>query len=66
MTDTQISPPFSHERNITVGKARVIYGPYWTGAISSNVWHMPGGAITSDEYEARACAVRMNALMESK
>lgn len=65
-TDTQTSQPFTHEKNITVGKARVIYGPYRMGSIGSNVWHLPGGAITTDEYEARAYAVRMNEIMEGK
>lgn len=66
MTDQQPSPPFNHEKNITVGSARVIYGPYQMGADSMNVYHLPGGAITHDQFEAHACAVRMNQLMGNK
>lgn len=60
-TDTQPSPPFTHEKNITVGQARVIYGPYGFGG--QQVWHLPGGAVTVDQYEAHAYAVRMDALL---
>lgn len=63
MTDQQKALIFDHEKNITVGKARVIYGPYRIGFVATNVWHLPGGAITTDEQEAHAYAVRMNALM---
>lgn len=63
MTDQQKALIFDHEKNITVGKARVIYGPYRMGFVATNVWHLPGGAITTDEQEAHGYAVRMNALM---
>ena len=63
MADQQTAPIFDHPKNITVGLARVIYGPYRMGFIGTNVWHLPGGAITTDEQEAHGYAVRMNALM---
>ena len=63
MTDQQTAPIFDHPKNITVGLARVIYGPYRKGFIGTNVWHLPGMAITTDEQEAHGYAVRMNALM---
>lgn len=64
MTDQQTAPIFDHPKNITVGLARVIYGPYRMGFIGTNVWHLPGGAITTDEQEAHGYAVRMNELMQ--
>lgn len=57
-----ISPPFDDPKSITLGKARVI----WAKAIRfgpAEGWVLPGGQRTQDEFEARACAYRMNVVM---
>lgn len=64
--DEQKAPPFDHPRNITVGKARVIYAPGIMGYIKPihpEGWVLPGGRRTQDEHEARAVCFRMSVLM---
>ena len=65
LTDFQnqlpIAPPFTDKRNITIGKARVIYA-LSTGNLPDG-WVLPGGRRTTDQFEARAHAVRMNDLI---
>ena len=62
MTDP-ISKPFEHPQNITVGLARVIYGPMHCAWRNSNGWHLPGCKFTESREDAYACAVEMNRLM---
>ncbi len=63
-TDTQPSPPFTDPKNITVGKARVI----WVKAIDYRPegWVLPGGLRTQNFAEAHGVAVAMNQIMGGK
>ena len=45
MTQEPQSERFSDRHNITVGKARVIYGPRNVGWSTMNVYHLPGQQI---------------------
>lgn len=65
IVDTEKSPPFDHPRNITVGKARVIYALAVMGfskPIHPEGWVLPGGRRTTDFAEAHAAAARMEGL----
>ena len=60
--DQSIALAFCDPKNITVGKARVI----WAKAIQygpAEGWALPGGGRTANFAEAHACAARMDALM---
>jgi len=62
MSNREISPAFDDPKNITVGKARVI----WAKAVpplAHEGWVLPGGSRTANFAEAHACAVRMDALL---
>lgn len=61
MTNREISPAFDDPKNITVGRARVIWARK-TGNIPEG-WVLPGETRTANFAEAHACAVRMDALM---
>lgn len=63
MTQEPQSERFSDRHNITVGKARVIYGPRNVGWSTMNVYHLPGQQITTSRDHAHAVAVRMDKLM---
>ena len=56
-----VSPPFTDPKNITVGKARVIYVKSYNG--KSDGWALLGGARTTSFDVARAHAVAINVLM---
>lgn len=63
MNDFDKAPPFTHEKNITVGKARVIYAEAVVGMfeqIHPAGWVLPGGRRTQDYLEAYSAAVRMD------
>lgn len=63
MKDTDKAPPFDHPRNITVGKARVIYAMPVTEDFAikhPEGWVLPGGRRTQDYLEAYSMAVRMD------
>lgn len=63
MTDDKAtSPAFCDPKNITYGRARVI----WAKAVpplAHEGWVLPGETRTANFAEAHACAVRMDALM---
>ena len=66
MSDFDKAPPFNDWRNITVGRARVIYALETTG--TSGVrhpegWALVGGNRTTDRSEATRQAEAMNELM---
>ena len=61
MTDQQPSPRFNDHRNLTVGRARVIWAPAW--AYMPEGWCLPGGHRTQSFAEAHGIAVAMDALM---
>ena len=63
MTTDPKSLPFTHPENITVGEARVIYGPVDYGWATGHGWHLPGGVTTKNREQAYACAVAMNRAM---
>lgn len=63
--DTTQSKPFDHPQNITVGLARVIYGPLNTGWQSRDVWHLVGCRVTSDKTVAMNEAILMDKLMRT-
>ena len=54
MNEPAISPAFTHEKNIRVGQARVIY---------DLGWRLPGCRVTNDYVTALEFAGRMNWLM---
>lgn len=55
---------FDNPNNITIGNARVIYGPRNVGLSTMCVYHLPGcGMTTSREVAIRVCKA-MNELME--
>lgn len=60
------SERFSDPHNITIGKARVIYGPRNVGWSTMSCYHLPGGGITTSRDHAHAVAVRMEKMMEGK
>jgi len=62
MNDTEKSPCFDDWRNITVGKARVIWAPaiMWR---EIEGWVLPGGLRTQKEFEAQVVAATMDRLM---
>lgn len=61
MTDQQPSPRFNDHRNLTVGRARVIWAPAW--AFLPEGWVLPGGRRTEIFAEAHGVAVEMDRLM---
>lgn len=59
--ETYVSPRFNDHRNLTVGRARVIWAPAW--AYLAEGWVLPGGRRTENFAEAHAVAIRMDQLM---
>lgn len=61
---------FDDPKNITVGRARVIYAKACTPIRSSvelpEAWVLPGGARLTEQYEAMAAAVQMDELMSRR
>lgn len=58
MTTEPKSEPFNNPHNITIGNARVIYGPRNVGWSTMGCFHLPGQRITTDRAEAiRVCKV---------
>jgi len=55
---------FDNPNNITIGNARVIYGPRNVGWSTMNCWHTPGCGITTDRAEAIRVCKAMAELME--
>lgn len=62
MTDQQPSPRFDDHRNLTVGRARVIWVPAW--AYLDEGWCLPGGRRTQDFADAHGAAVAMDHMMQ--
>lgn len=57
-----VSERLDDSKNITVGKARVIWAsPYGS---QPGAWVLPGGRRTTDAAEAMNCAARMDELIE--
>lgn len=58
---------FDDPKNITAGRARVIYAKACTPIRSSSDlpegWVLPGGIRTTDKHEATAYAVRLNRML---
>ena len=66
MTDNDKSPRFDDPKNITVGRARVIYVRAIRGfdrPIQPEGWILPGGRRTQDKIEAYRAAECLNDLM---
>lgn len=63
MTTEPKSEPFNNPHNITIGNARVIYGPRNVGWSTMGVFHLPGGGMTTDRKEAIRVAKVINELM---
>lgn len=62
MTDNDKSPRFDDPKNITVGRARVIWAPaiMWR---EIEGWVLPGGRRTQDKIEAYRAAEAMDQMM---
>ena len=62
MNDTEKAPPFNDPKNITVGRARVIWAPaiMWR---TIEGWVLPGGRRTQNFAEAHGVACVMDKLM---
>ena len=66
MSDFDKSSPFTDQKNITVGRARVIYAPALQAGFKvthSEGWVLPSGRRTDNFAEAHASAVVMDRLM---
>lgn len=67
--EQQISPPFSDERNITHGRARIIWAPAinaldnLAGVAHLEGWVLPGGERTQNEGRAIGVCREMAAVM---
>lgn len=61
MTTEPKSPRFEDHRNLSVGRARVIWAPAW--AYLPEGWVLPGGRRTENFAEAHGVAVAMDRLM---
>ena len=65
MSNEKVIACFDHEKNITVGRGRVI----WTGRDGHYLepgWALPGGRRTNDEFLARLVAQRIDANARGK